>query len=138
MREVDVEPLLVGMRADHPDAARDRVRLADLARHDWIAPPDRAGGLRRSLRTACERAGFAPRFRHFGVDQATAATIVASGTAVGIFPAHTGHVPGVVFRAVSDEPLWCRTSLLWQPGSPVAHLSLIHMDRVTGDYPRAG
>ncbi|WNV88087.1 LysR family transcriptional regulator [Umezawaea sp. Da 62-37] len=156
VREVDVEPLLVGLRADHPDAARDRVRLADLAGHDWIAPPDRAGGLRRSLRTACERAGFLPRFRHFGVDQRTAATIVASGTAVGLFPAHTGQLPGVVFRTLVDEPLWCRTSLLWQPGSPVAgvadelagavvderfgrrHQPFRVVDRVPGDYPRAG
>ncbi|MCS7480023.1 LysR substrate-binding domain-containing protein [Umezawaea endophytica] len=123
VRDLGVEPLLVGLHADHPEAGRDRLRLAHLADYDWIAPTDKAGGLRHSLRTACERAGFAPRFRHFGADHGTAATIVGSGTTVGLFPTTTGPVPGVVFRHLTDEPLWCRTMLVWQQGSPLAAIA---------------
>ncbi|HEX6341817.1 LysR family transcriptional regulator [Umezawaea sp.] len=123
VRDLGVEPLLVGLHVDHPEAGRDRLRLAHLAEYDWIAPTDKAGGLRHSLRTACERAGFAPRFRHFGTDHGTAATIVGSGTTVGLFPTSTGPVPGVVFRHLTDEPLWCRTMLAWQLGSPLATIA---------------
>lgn len=123
IRELCVEPLLVGLAADHPLADRDRLTLADLARESWIAPPDGAGGLRLSLRMACERVGFSPRFRYFGADHGTAATIVGSGTAVGLFPSRTGQVPGVRFRHLADEPLWCRTQLVWQPASPMAEIA---------------
>ena len=123
VRDLGVEPLLVGLHVDHPETGRDRLRLAHLAEYDWVAPPDKAGGLRHSLRTACERVGFAPRFRHFGADHGTAATIVGSGTTVGLFPTSTGPVPGVVFRHLADEPLWCRTMLVWQPGSPLAAIA---------------
>lgn len=120
VRDLGVEPLLVGLSVDHPEIGRDRISLAHLAEYDWIAPADKAGGLRQSLRTACERAGFVPRFRHFGADHGTAATIVGSGTTVGLFPMASASVPGVVFRPLADEPLWCRTMLIWQPGSPLA------------------
>lgn len=123
VRDLGVEPLLVGLRVDHPEAGRDRLRLVHLAEYDWIAPTDKAGGLRQSLRTACERAGFAPRFRHFGADHGTAATIVGSGTTVGLFPMTTAPMPGFVFRHLADEPLWCRTMLVWQPGSPLAAIA---------------
>ncbi|MDX3661747.1 LysR family transcriptional regulator [Streptomyces sp. ID05-26A] len=119
-RDLGVEPLLVGLRFDHPEAGRDRISLAHLAEYDWIAPTDRTGGLRQSLRTACERAGFVPRFRHFGADRGTAAGIVGSSTTVGLFPVTSAPVPDVVFRSLADEPLWRRTMLVLRPGSPVA------------------
>ncbi|MEO6086210.1 MAG: LysR family transcriptional regulator [Umezawaea sp.] len=123
VRDLGVEPLLVGLSVDHPEAGRDRIHLAHLAEYDWIAPTDKAGGLRQSLRTACERAGFAPRFRHFGADHGTAATIVGSGTTVGLFPMATTPVAGVLLRHLADEPLWCRTMLVWQPASPYAAIA---------------
>jgi DNA-binding transcriptional LysR family regulator len=122
-RDLGVEPLLVGLHVDHPEAGRDRIRLAHLAEYDWIAPADKAGGLRQSLRTACERAGFVPRFRHFGADRGTAATIVGSGTTVGLFPMSSPPVPDVVLRPLAEEPLWCRTVLVWRPGSPLASVA---------------
>lgn len=120
VRDLGVEPLLVGLRFDHPEAGRDRIHLAQLAEYDWIAPADKEGGLRQSLRTACERAGFVPRFRHFGADHGTAAAIVGSGTTVGLFPLTSATVPDVVFRPLAGVPLWRRTMLVWQPGSPLA------------------
>ncbi|GAB3961475.1 LysR family transcriptional regulator [Actinoallomurus acanthiterrae] len=122
-RDLDTEPVLVGLAPTHRLAHRRAVALEDLARETWVAPGDRSDGLGLSLRIACERAGFTPRFRYFGADQATAAAIVSGGGAVGVFPATGGSWPGLVTKPLGDGRLWRRTRLAWTAGSPLAWLA---------------
>jgi DNA-binding transcriptional LysR family regulator len=122
-RELGVEPLVIGVSAAHRYADRDVVDLADLADDDWVAPPDVACGLRLSLRLACERAGFSPRFRHFGADRATAESIVASSQAVTVLHRSTARGKDVRLVRLAGEPLWSRTTVVWPPESPMADIA---------------
>ncbi|MCO6004601.1 LysR family transcriptional regulator [Actinoallomurus purpureus] len=123
IRELGTEPVLVGLAPTHRLAHRKAIALEDLAGETWIAPGDRSDGLGLSLRIACERAGFTPRFRYFGADQATAAAIVSGGDAVGVFTATGGSCPGIVTKPLEDGRLWCRTRMAWTAGSPLAGLA---------------
>ncbi|WP_158889453.1 LysR family transcriptional regulator [Amycolatopsis anabasis] len=120
VRELGVEPILVGLSAEHPLAGRDLLSLEELAGDAWVAPGDRADGLGLSLRFACERAGFAPRFRYFGADQTAAAAIVSAGDAVGLFTACAESHPGITLKRLVGGQLWRRTRLVWTIDSPLA------------------
>ncbi|HEV2634441.1 MAG TPA: LysR family transcriptional regulator [Actinocrinis sp.] len=123
IRDLGVEPMRIGLAADHPSAGWDSVDLAALAYESWIAPPESACGLRLSLRLACERAGFTPRFRHFGANRPTVETIVASGHAVGVFHHSTRRMPGIRLVRLVGEPLWCRTKIAWPTESLIAQVA---------------
>ncbi|HKS46157.1 MAG TPA: LysR family transcriptional regulator [Amycolatopsis sp.] len=123
VRELGVEPVLAGLGPAHRLVQQDLICLSELAKDTWVAPGDRTDGLRLSLRLACERAGFSPRFRYFGADQATAAAIVGAGNAVAVFPADaSGSLPIVMKRLVGGQ-LWRRTLLVWPADSPLAGLA---------------
>lgn len=122
-RVLGVEPMVIGVSAAHRYANRDVIDLADLADEDWVAPPDVACGLRLSLRLACERAGFSPRFRHFGADRATAESIVASSLAVTVLHRSTARGQDVRLVRLAGEPLWSRTTVVWPAESPVADVA---------------
>ncbi|WP_051791468.1 LysR family transcriptional regulator [Amycolatopsis jejuensis] len=122
-RLLGVEPLVIGLGAVHRFAGRDEVDLAELADEDWVAPPDAASGLRLSLRLACERAGFSPRFRHFGADRATAEALVASSHAVTVLHRTAAQRKDVRLVRLADEPLWSRTTVVWPAESPMASIS---------------
>ena len=123
VRSLGTEPVLIGMSPRHRLAHRPVIRLEDLAEDDWIAPGERSDGLGLSLRVACARVGFNPRFRYFGPDQATAAAIVSAGHAVGVFPPPGCHLPGLVLKRLTDGQLWRRTSLVWRADSPMADVA---------------
>lgn len=127
------ESMVIGVSEDHRYAGRDVIDLADLAHEDWVAPPDAASGLRLSLRLACERAGFTPRFRHFGADRATAESIVTSSHAVSVFHRGTARIRGVRFVELAGGPLWSRTTVAWPADSPMTDIAdLITPDLLTG------
>ena len=123
VRSLGTEPLLIGMSPQHRLAHQPVVKLEDLAEETWIAPSERSDGLGLSLRVACARAGFTPRFRYFGPDQATAAAIVTAGHAVGLFPPPPCQLPGLELKRLADEQLWRRTSLVWRADSPLAKVA---------------
>lgn len=123
VRSLGTEPVLIGLSPQHRLAHRPVIKLEDLAEDIWIAPSERSDGLNLSLRVACARAGFSPRFRYFGPDQAAAAGIVSAGHAVGVFPAPGCHPPGLVLKRMADGQLWRRTSLAWRTDSPLAELA---------------
>jgi DNA-binding transcriptional LysR family regulator len=137
VRSLGTEPVLIGMSPQHRLAHRPVIKLGDLAEDDWIAPGDRSDGLGLSLRVACARAGFNPRFRYFGPDQATAAAIVSAGHAVGAFPAPGCPMSGLVLKRLSDGQLWRRTSLAWRADSPLAEIAEdIHAEALAAGGPR--
>jgi DNA-binding transcriptional LysR family regulator len=123
VRHLGTEPILIGLSTRHRLAYRPVVKLEDLAEDIWIAPSERSDGLGPSLRVACARAGFSPRFRYFGPDQTTAAAIVSAGHAVGVFPPPGCYLPGLVLKQMADGQLWRRTSLAWRTDSPLAELA---------------
>lgn len=123
VQDLGVEPMVVGLPADHPSARWETVELAALAYEDWLAPPDSACGLRLSLRLACERAGFTPRFRHFGANRAIVEAMVASGHAVGVFHRGIRPMPGIRLVRLVGEPLWCRTKVAWPADSVIAQVA---------------
>jgi DNA-binding transcriptional LysR family regulator len=123
VRSLGTEPVLIGLSPRHRLAHRPVVKLEDLAEDVWIAPSDRSDGLGLSLRVACARAGFSPRFRYFGPDQATAAAIVSAGHAVGVFPPPGCHLPGLVLKHMAGKQLWRRTSLVWRVDSPLTEVA---------------
>ncbi|SDW62169.1 DNA-binding transcriptional regulator, LysR family [Amycolatopsis xylanica] len=114
------EPLLIGLPDRHPLAGRDLVSLRELAEEAWVVPAGRSEELRLSLRLACERTGFSPRFRHFGVDHTTAADIIRGGRAIGAFLAHDVPAAGLTLARLVDGQLWRRTRLVWPLNSPIA------------------
>jgi DNA-binding transcriptional LysR family regulator len=123
VRSLGTEPVLIGLSPRHRLAHRSVVKLEDLAEDTWIAPSEHADGLGLSLRVACARAGFNPRFRYFGPDQSTAAAIVSAGHAVGVFPAPGCRLPGLVLKPMAGGQLWRRTSLVWSADSPLAGIA---------------
>ncbi|MDT3396387.1 LysR family transcriptional regulator [Streptomyces sp. B1866] len=122
-RQLGTEPVLIGLTPGHRLAHRKLITLEELAEETWVAPGDRSDGLGLSLRIACERAGFTPRFRYFGADQATAAAIVSAEDVVGVFTAPGGYYPGITVKPVAGGRLWRRTWLAWTPGSPLAAIA---------------
>jgi DNA-binding transcriptional LysR family regulator len=122
-RDLGVEPLVIAVSSAHRYADRDTVDLAELAEEDWVSPPDVACRLRLSLRLACERAGFSPRFRHFGADRATAESIVASSRAVTVLHRSTARNKDLRLVRLTGEPLWSRTTVVWPPESPMADVA---------------
>ena len=123
VRSLGVEPILIGLGPQHRLAHRAVVKLEDLAEDVWIAPSERSDGLGLSLRIACARAGFNPRFRYFGPDQPTAAAIISAGHAVGVFTPPGCQLPGLVLKPMADGALWRRTSLIWSADSPLAGIA---------------
>ncbi len=124
VRGLGTEQVLIGLCPEHRLALRPVVELEELAEDGWIAPGERSDGLGLSLRVACARAGFSPRFRYLGPDQATAAAIVGAGHAVGVFlPPGCHHLPGLALKPLADGRLWRRTSLAWRTDSPLAAIA---------------
>lgn len=124
-RDLGAEPVLVGLAPGHRLANRHTIDLEELAEEVWVTPSERSDGLDLSLRAACARAGFTPRFRHFTSDQATAAALVSADNAVGVFslPRPGGHPPGIVLKRMAGGPLWRRTWLVWTAASTLAGLA---------------
>jgi DNA-binding transcriptional LysR family regulator len=98
------EPLCLAVPAEHPLAAGDGVRLAEVAGEDFVALRP-TSLLRRQTTELCEHAGFAPTVAFEGDDVPTVRGFVAAGLGVAILPApRAGSVDG--------------------PGSAVRHLPI--------------
>ncbi len=98
--EIGVEEFVVVAGADS-DLPSDppRVRLADLAEHDWVhfTPPS---GLADILDAACRAAGFQPRVSVRTEQSSSALNLVAAGLGVGLVPANVipPHYAGKLLR----------------------------------------
>lgn len=93
---------VVLVRSDHPLAATDPLRLADLHGHVFLER-SHDGGAR--LRHACQSAGVEPVFRHSVRDQGQMQRLVAAGLGAGFLPAGVGLSDGLVARALDDGDL---------------------------------
>lgn len=102
------EPLIVALPSGHPLAARERLRLADLADEDFVFFPRhvRAAYFDQvmSLSTA---SGFQPRIVQEAIEVPTLLSLVAAG--IGVFlPIRFFSklaLPGVTYRPLEDAPV---------------------------------
>ncbi|HKP91290.1 MAG TPA: LysR substrate-binding domain-containing protein [Thermoleophilaceae bacterium] len=109
--DVDVElipllddPMHLALPADHPLAARERVRLADVADEPWIHPTVSCPCLGH-VQTACKTAGFEPRVAYESDDFQVVQGLVAAGVGVALIPALAliSERPDVVIRPLGPR-----------------------------------
>ena len=98
--------LIVALPGRHRLAARQHLRLRDLAAEDFII---HAGGGRSVMHgevlARCREAGFEPRVRHEVAETSTLVTFVAAGLGVAVVPAPVAElrVPGVEYRPLTGK-----------------------------------
>lgn len=113
-----VEDFVVVVPSDSPLASRPEVRMAQLAEAAWLdnVVYENSPTL-RILLTACQAAGFTPRWAARCNDHLAAVGLVAAGLGVTAFPAlaHRG-MPGTVALPLTD-PTPQRELVAWQRGA---------------------
>ncbi|MEU5315546.1 LysR family transcriptional regulator [Streptomyces sp. NPDC021056] len=101
------DPYLAVLPEGHPLAEAEALEMADLAEEPWVGSEWPGPCLDAQL-TACETAGFRPRFVVESEDYVTAQGFVAAGLGVSLIPRlglGVGVRPGVVVRELrSPEP----------------------------------
>ncbi|MFD3835436.1 LysR family transcriptional regulator [Streptomyces sp. NPDC058642] len=101
------DPYLAVLPEGHPLAQAEALEMADLAEEPWVGSEWPGACLDAQL-TACEAAGFRPRFVVESEDYVTAQGFVAAGLGVSLIPRlglGVGVRPGVVVRELrSPEP----------------------------------
>lgn len=105
-RVVAHEHLVVALAADHPLAGSQRVRIAELAHEQFVAPPgDQGSSVRDYLVQACLNAGFAPRVTQEAPDNVTLLSLVAArlGIALTLSTLEPFLPEGVVFRPLEPH-----------------------------------
>lgn len=120
--QIEVEPLVLAVPADHRLAAESSVSMGDLRTEGFVLYANRDSAVNDAVLRSCERAGFAPRREHEAPGTAVLLALVAAGLGIALVPGSVRAVPlaGVVFRDVTDAgsiPL----ALAWRRGesSPV-------------------
>lgn len=133
-RVLVTEPFFIGLHVCHPLAGQDEIVLADLAKADWVLPPDdEAGGL-ASFRMACGAAGFSPQVRHRVASSVAAGLLIASGEAVGCYFPTSEPPQDVVLRPIAGNPHYRRLLVAWRGDSPIAAVVGEVYDRLLAGY----
>lgn len=121
------EPQFVALPADHPQAGRRVVDLADLGDDRWIVDftaDDEWLATRRVL----EAAGLEPRMVHVP-DNTTAAALIAGGEAVSVCQPISQPRQGMVIRQLRGDPLTVRLLLVCRSdGGMAADIAGVHAD----------
>ena len=110
------DPFLVAVPRNHPLAARDEVRLQELAGEPMVMFPRRGSPLFHSrIMSMCERAGFTPRVVQQATQIHTVAGLVGAGIGLAIIPGTARNLRprGVRFLAISDRPEPVHVALGW-------------------------
>jgi DNA-binding transcriptional LysR family regulator len=113
-RVIASEPLVVGLRRDHPLAHRRAVTLAAL-REEPMITLTRESGLRAVLENACREAGFSPRIAVEAGELRGLAELAAEGLGVGIAPRSAFEEADVAIVRLTRPALQRRTALAWVP-----------------------
>ena len=120
-----VEPLFsrgvsVVMPDDHPLAASDTIRLADLAGVPHVAwSQEAAPQTYAQFHLACEAAGFVPEIAEDVRQAESLLGLVAAGVGIGLL--HESRVepayPGVSVARLVDPPISIETAVVWRSGA---------------------
>ncbi|NUR29919.1 MAG: LysR family transcriptional regulator [Catenulispora sp.] len=116
-RAIATEPTFVALPARHPLRHRHRpqITLADLSEEAWFLTPDDGAGWPGVFYAACEAAGFMPQQVHeFLGDQTQLQAMVAAGLGASPVQATCRPAAGVIIKALTGTPLWCRYVLAWR------------------------
>lgn len=116
-RQIGVEPLRLALPQDHRLAAREAIRLADVAAERFIGLRP-TSALRQLGDDLCRQAGFRPEVVFEGDDLSIVRGLVAAGLGVAIVPApRTGSPeapPGpVAYREITDDGAQRAIYLTW-------------------------
>ena len=90
------DPMYLMLAADHPLAARSRLRLTDLVDEEWILGTTNRCPDGRILIRACQEAGFEPRIGFHSDDYMAIQGFVAAGFGVSF-------IPDLALAAVRDD-----------------------------------
>jgi DNA-binding transcriptional LysR family regulator len=113
------ERLVAAVPADHPLAARRRVRAEDLRGESFVILHRReAPGLYAGLATAMRGAGGVPEDVLEVAEMQTIISLVAGGFGVSLVPASVGQVDrsGVAFRPLSGPTPPIELAVAWRSG----------------------
>jgi molybdate transport repressor ModE-like protein len=99
------DPMYLVMPTSHPLAAKDHVRLADLADESWIQSTVSCP-CRRHVHNACSAVGFEPRGTYESDDFQVVQGLVAAGVGIALIPALglVSERSDVVIRPIAPKP----------------------------------
>lgn len=120
---IDHEPLVLALPARHRLAGREAVRMEELAKERFVAPPrSEAATLIDRLTLLADKARFRPNVRQEAQQIPSLLPLVAAGLGIALVPAslRAVHLKGVTFVALDD---------------PEAHLLLAVASRVDNTSP---
>ncbi|MDN5895043.1 MAG: LysR substrate-binding domain-containing protein [Nocardioides sp.] len=104
VRVVRREPLVVALPENHPLAARESIRVAELKDEPFITyPSEHRSLLHDAVLSAAQRAGFQPRRAAQVGETSTMVVFVAAGLGVAVVPEPVAalQLPGVVFKPLT-------------------------------------
>ena len=103
--ELFEDPMYLALRADHPLAARQGLRLEDLREEAWVQT-SRASPCARHVVRCCHGAGFEPNVAFESDDYQTVQGLVAAGVGVALMPrlALSALRPDVLIRSLDPAP----------------------------------
>lgn len=117
-RGIATEPTFIALPAQHRHRQSLQVELADLADEAWFLIPDDGAGWPGVFYTACEAAGFKPlKVHEFLGDQRQLQGMIAAGLGIAPVQATFPAATGLVVKALTGTPLWCRYVLAWRRDS---------------------
>jgi DNA-binding transcriptional LysR family regulator len=99
------DPMHLALPRAHPLAARDTLRLEDLAEEAWVQTSGASQCARHVVRS-CHAAGFEPHVTFESDDYQTVQGLVAAGVGVALIPELALSAPreDIVIRALSPDP----------------------------------
>ncbi|MFE7167452.1 LysR substrate-binding domain-containing protein [Streptomyces sp. NPDC057616] len=137
-RRLDEQKLRLVVPADHPLAARRRIRLAEASDETFVTL-EPGYGLRRITDHLCLEAGFRPRIAFEGEETETLRGLVAAGLGVALLPPPTVPRPGVVELAITGQRAVREIGVAWLEGRtdtpPVAAFKRFLLSRRGGLLP---
>ena len=103
--ELFEDPMFLAMRADHPLAGRERLRLEDLRDEAWVQT-SRSSPCAKHVVRCCHAAGFEPNVAFESDDYQTVQGLVAAGVGVALIPrlALSALRPDVLTRTLDPAP----------------------------------
>jgi DNA-binding transcriptional LysR family regulator len=132
------DPLYLALPRTHALAAREQIRLADLAGEAWVQT-SRASPCARHVVRSCHSAGFEPNVSFESDDYQTVQGLVAAEVGVALIPELALSVvrEDIVIRSLSPAPP-ARSVIAASPESarlvPAAPAMLGVLERVAADY----
>lgn len=119
VKKLAVLPMLAALPAQHPLAAREELRLADLRGEVFVGAPDAdLPGYNRWVTQLGRKAGFRVRFVQDADSLTHGLLLVVTEGAVSLLPDFAKNVgaPGVVFRPLRDPVARWDLLVAWQRG----------------------